>query len=143
MTIPDRPNVECDEQHAQLRATDIDAAVDFYITKLGFTLGFTSGEPTQFAGIRLGNQQIFLERGEPRPDGCFVFGHQLFNTGDPIEVERVDVPLRIEKRLAALVHDLANRKRMSIDSFFEETLLHTLDGVGPHTKGDLEYIRRL
>ena len=71
------------------------------------------------------------------------FGHHLFNAGPPIEIERVDVPLRLEKRLAALLHDLAERKRMSIDSCLEETLLHTLEGVGPHTKSDLEHIRKL
>ena len=71
------------------------------------------------------------------------FGHHLFNAGPPIEVERVDVPVRMEKRLAALLQDLAEHKRMSVSSCLEETLLHTLDGVGPHTKGDLRYIEQL
>lgn len=189
MGTPERPNVECEQQHAQIRAPDLDAAIDFYTEKLGFTLGFRWGEPTNFAGVNLGNQQIFLERGEVRPNGvaaffvvgdadalhdyqcangveivvpiddreyglrdyrvrdlngCEIsFGHNLFNAGEPIEIERVAVPLRIEKRLAALVRDLAEKKRLSIDSFFEETLLHTIDGVGPHTKGDLEYVKQL
>ena len=71
------------------------------------------------------------------------FGHHLYNVGPPIEIERVDVPVRIEKRLAALLQDLAQRKRMSVGSCLEETLLHTLDGVGPHTKAELRYIERL
>jgi uncharacterized glyoxalase superfamily protein PhnB len=71
------------------------------------------------------------------------FGHQLFNAGPAIEIERVDVPVRLEKRLAALLHDLAAHKRMSITSCLEETLLHTLDGVGPHTKGQLRHIQTL
>jgi len=71
------------------------------------------------------------------------FGHHLFNVGPPIEIERVDVPVRLEKRLAALLHDLAEHKRMSLSSCLEERLLHTLDGVGPHTKSDLKYIRNL
>lgn len=72
-----------------------------------------------------------------------TFGHHLYNVGPPIPIERVDVPLRLEKRLAALVHDLAAHKRMSVTSCLEETLLHTLDGVGPHTKSDLRYIETL
>ena len=71
------------------------------------------------------------------------FGHHLFNLGPPIEIERVDVPVRLEKRLAALIQDLAEYKRMSLSSLFEETLLHTLDGVGPHTKSDLKRIAQL
>jgi len=72
-----------------------------------------------------------------------AFGHQLHNAGPAIEIERVDVPVRLEKRLAALLHDLAEHKHMTINSCLEETLLHTLDGVGPHTDGDLKYIEKL
>ena len=71
------------------------------------------------------------------------FGHQLFNNGPAIEIERVDVPVRLEKRLAALLLDLAEYKRMSLASCLEETLLHTLEGVGPHTQTDLRKIERL
>ena len=71
------------------------------------------------------------------------FGQHLFNAGPPIEIERVDVPVRLEKRLAALLYDLAEYKRLSLSSCLEETLLHTLDGVGPHTKGQLRQIQKL
>jgi catechol 2,3-dioxygenase-like lactoylglutathione lyase family enzyme len=71
------------------------------------------------------------------------FGHHLFNTGPRIDIERIEVRVRLEKRLAALVEDLAAHKRMSLTSCLEETLLHTLDGVGPHTESDLRYIREL
>jgi catechol 2,3-dioxygenase-like lactoylglutathione lyase family enzyme len=71
------------------------------------------------------------------------FGHHLFNTGPPLTIERVDVPVRLEKRLAGLLRDLAEYKRMSLNSCLEEILLHTLDGVGPHTKTDLKHIEKL
>lgn len=71
------------------------------------------------------------------------FGHHLFNTGPPLKIERVDIPVRLEKRLAGLLRDLAEYKRMSLDSCLEETLLHTLEGVGPHTKTDLKHIEKL
>src|SRR5438034_5415514 len=36
---------------------------------------------------------------------AIVFGQHLLNAGPPIRIERVDVPVRLEKRLAALVQD--------------------------------------
>ncbi len=72
-----------------------------------------------------------------------AFGHHLYNVGPPIPIERVDVPVRLERRLAALLSDLAEHKRMSLASCLEETLLHTLEGVGPHTQSDLRHIQTL
>ena len=183
------PEVECEKSHAGLAVVDIMAAVEFYTTKLGFKLGFTWGEPPTFAGVNLGQVQIFLQKGTPDPKGCSVyflvddadalyefhrasgveiaepigdreydirdysvrdlhgyyltFGHNLFNAGPPVEIERVDVPVRLEKRLAALLTDLAEYKRMSVSSCLEEMLLHTNEGVGPHTKGQLRRIEEL
>ncbi len=71
------------------------------------------------------------------------FGHVLHGQGARLEIERVDVPVRLEKRLAALIADLAAHKRMSLASLLEETLLHTLDGVEPHTPADLRAIEAL
>lgn len=189
MTTPTTPDVDCEQQHAALPVGDVLAAVDFYTKKLGFKLGFTSGDPPGMAGVNLGHVQMFLEQGTPNPNGCSVyfvvgdadelyefqrangvdiveapadrpyglrdyrirdlngyelgFGQHLFNTGPPLEIERVDVPVRLEKRLAALLNELAKHKRMTLSSCLEETLLHTLDGVGPHTKSDVTYIQKL
>ncbi len=69
------------------------------------------------------------------------FGHRLCGGADgpPLKIERVGVPVRLEKRLAALLHDLAEHKSMSLDSCLEEILLHTNEPLGdgvasPHTK---------
>jgi catechol 2,3-dioxygenase-like lactoylglutathione lyase family enzyme len=183
------PFVECEQVHAGLVVSDIAAAVEFYTRKLGFQLGFAWGEPPTFAGVNLGNVQMFLQEGTPEPKGCTVsflvgnadqlyefhrtngieiaepiadrdygirdyavrdlygyylsFGHHLFNSGPPIRIERVDVPVQLEKRLAALLQDLARHKRMSVNSCLEEMLLHTNEGVGPHTKTTLSYIQEL
>ena len=56
--------------------------------------------------------------------------------------------MRLEKRLAALLHDLAEHKRMSLTSCLEEILLHTNEPLGdgvasPHTKRTLNYIQEL
>lgn len=72
-----------------------------------------------------------------------TFGHPTFTTGPRVPIERVDVAVRLEKRLVALLHDLAAHKRMSLSSLLEETLLHTLDGVGPHTTSNLRVIETL
>jgi catechol 2,3-dioxygenase-like lactoylglutathione lyase family enzyme len=77
-----------------------------------------------------------------------IFGHRLLNVGPPLEIQRVDVPVRLEKRLAALLNDLAEHKHMSLTSCLEEILLHTCEPLGdgvasPHTKRDLEYIQKL
>ena len=194
MTIPSAPPVECDRIHPTLACPDVSAAVGFYTTKLGFSVGFVVGEPPTFAGVNLGHVQLFLTEGAPNPSGSSVvflvgnadglhdfhrangveiaepiddrfydirdytvrdlngyaltFGHRLFTAGPPIAIERVDVPVRLEKRLAALLHDLAEHKRMSLSSCLEEILLHTNeefgDGVAsPHTRGDLRFIREL
>lgn len=76
------------------------------------------------------------------------FGHHLFNLGPAVEIERVEIPVRLEKRLAALLHDLAEYKRLTLTGCLEEILLHTCepfgDGVAsPHTKGQLRHIQEL
>jgi catechol 2,3-dioxygenase-like lactoylglutathione lyase family enzyme len=195
MTTPTPPQVDCERLHATLPVGDVTAAVDFYTKRLGFTLGFTwGGDPPTFAGVNLGDVQIFLVQGTPNPRGCSVqfvvgdadelfafhrangveiveppddrdyglrdysvrdlhghglaFGHYIFNTGPSIHVERVDLHVRLEKRLAALLHDLAEHKRMSVSSCLEEILLHTSEPLGdgvasPHTRSQLRYIQQL
>jgi uncharacterized glyoxalase superfamily protein PhnB len=76
------------------------------------------------------------------------FGHRLPESGPALPIERVDVPLRLEKRLAALLIELAQHKRMSLASCFEETLLHSFEPLGegvasPHTKAQLKLIAEL
>jgi catechol 2,3-dioxygenase-like lactoylglutathione lyase family enzyme len=195
MTTTAAPHVDCEQHHATLSVSDVLAAADFYTKKLGFSVGFTWGDPPTMAGLNLGHVQIFLNKGTPTPQGCSVyfvigdadelyefqrangveiveapqdrpyglrdytvrdlygyclnFGHRLPDVcGPPLNIERVDVPLRLEKRLAALLHDLAEHKRMSLNSCLEETLLHTFNQVGdgvasPHTKRTLRYIQEL
>jgi catechol 2,3-dioxygenase-like lactoylglutathione lyase family enzyme len=194
MTSPTNPNVDCDQINPTLPVPDILAAVDFYVNKLGFRVGFTWGDPPTFAGVILGHVQVFLAQGAPHPEGsrvCFMvddadalyefhrangiqvvepiddrlygirdygvrdlygynlsFGHNLFNAGPPLEIERVDVPVRLEKRLAALLQDLAKHKRMSVSGCLEEILLHTCEPLGdgvasPHTQRTLRYIQEL
>jgi catechol 2,3-dioxygenase-like lactoylglutathione lyase family enzyme len=189
------PHIDCEQHHATLTVRDVGAAASFYTTKLGFTLAFTEGAPPTFAGVNLGQAQLFLTAGVPAPEGCSVyfvigdadelyefhrangvaivaapqdrpyglreytvrdldqyclrFGHRLPEAaGPPLNIERVNVSVRLEKRLAALLHDLAQHKRMSLNSCLEEILLHTCEPLGdgvasPHTKKTLRYIDEL
>jgi catechol 2,3-dioxygenase-like lactoylglutathione lyase family enzyme len=77
-----------------------------------------------------------------------TFGQHLLNAGPPLEIERVDVTVRLEKRLAALLRDLAEHKHMDVNQCLEEMLLHTCEPLGdgvasPHTKKTLGYIQEL
>jgi catechol 2,3-dioxygenase-like lactoylglutathione lyase family enzyme len=82
-------------------------------------------------------------------DGYTItFGHRLPVREPPLEIERIEVPVRLERRLAAVLADLAARKRMSVTSCLEEALLHTFEPLGdsvasPHTRADLRYIQEL
>ena len=191
---PEVPDVDCEMHHTTLVVSDVRAAAEFYSTRLGFWTSFLDGDPPGFAGVNLGQTQIFLEHGIPEPRGCSVyfvvgdadelyrfhqsqgveiadppadrpyelrdyavrdlhgyllrFGHRLPGAGPKIKIERVDVPLRLEKRLAALLHDLAEFKRMSLTSCVEEILLHTNEPLGegvasPHTRREIAHIQEL
>jgi catechol 2,3-dioxygenase-like lactoylglutathione lyase family enzyme len=79
---------------------------------------------------------------------ALTFGHRLQNAEPPLEIERIDLSVRLERRLAAVLRDLAAFKHMSVSSCLEETLLHTFEPLGdgvasPHTKTDLRYIQEL
>jgi catechol 2,3-dioxygenase-like lactoylglutathione lyase family enzyme len=76
------------------------------------------------------------------------FGHPTYTGGPPLPIERVEVPVRLEKRLAALLHDLAAHKRMTLTGCLEEILLHTCEPLGdgvasPHTRSHLRHIQKL
>lgn len=194
MSSAETPAIQCDQLHPLLAVKNLAAALDFYTNKLGFTLGFTWGDPPDFAGVNLDQVAVHLSTNMSTANGNYVyfvindarslyefhlrsgvtiteppadrpyglhdyrvrdldgnelgFGHYIYNVGPAIKIERVDVPLRLEKRLAALVKDLAEHKGMTIDSCIEETLLHTFEPAGdgvasPHTKLTLRYIEEL
>ena len=189
------PKIDCERLHPILQMPDIAKAVAYYTDKLGFTCAFTwpGKGPKTFAGVNLGDVQVFLSKGKAQGGGvAFVvgdadalydlhrrhgvritepiadreyglrdygvrdlngyrlsFGHYIYPVGEPIEIQRVDVPVRLEKRMAAVLADLATAKRMSLASCLEETLLHTwarLPGGGvpsPHTEAQLTRIQAL
>jgi predicted enzyme related to lactoylglutathione lyase len=84
------------------------------------------------------------------PNGHVIrFGHGIPMREPKMEIERVPVETRIEKRLAALMVDLARHKNMTVGEMLEEMLLHSFEklssgGVAsPHTERTLSYIQEL
>ncbi len=143
-----------------------------WFEKLGWRKAWDWGDPPDFGAVSSGGYEIFLcedcqgGRGESGAwmsifvddvaavhrrcleQGLDESHHHLLNAGPAIPVERVDVPVRLEKRLAALLSDLAEHKHMSLTSCLEEILLHTCEPLGggvasPHTHGDLDHIQAL
>lgn len=116
---------------------------------------FTVGDADQLYEFHIANGVEIAQKIGDRPYGIrdytvrdpyghyLVFGHHLLNAGPAIKIERVDVTVRLEKRLAGLLQDLAAHKRMTPGSCLEEMILHTNDGVGPHTKTTLKFIEEL
>ena len=98
----------------------------------------------------IGNREYHMRDYSVR-DFCgnvLAFGQYAMSTTPALKIERVELPIRLEKRLAALLKDLAEHKGMSVGSTVEETLLHTFEQVGdgvasPHTKATFRYIEEL
>lgn len=188
------PRVDCDQVNPLLVVNDIDAAFEFYSSKLGFSTGFIWGSPPSMAGMVLDKVAVHLSKGEPKgnavyfavgdadelyefhkdhgaeitvepgdrnygmrdytvrdPWGNFLsFGHFIPVFEPSLPIERVELSIRLEKRLAALLKDLAEHKGMTIGACLEETLLHTFEvtpneeGVAsPHTKKTHNIIQQL
>jgi len=82
-------------------------------------------------------------------DGHRLLFGQHIATGPKLDIERVDVPVRLERRLAALLADLAAHKKMTVGECLEETLLHTFEKVeeggvaSPHTDRTHAHIEAL
>jgi hypothetical protein len=126
----------------------------------GISVSFVVGNADDLCEAQRANGVEITEEPADRPYGLrdysardlngyqLAFGHYIYNVGDPILIERVAVPVRLEKRLAALLNDLAVYKRMSLSSCLEEILLHTNEPLGdgvasPHTKAQLRHIQEL
>lgn len=61
----------------------------------------------------------------------------------PIEIERVQTGVRIEKRLLKVLKALAELKDMSLGDLLEGIVLHTFEGKAPFTTQTLKEIEQL
>jgi hypothetical protein len=84
------------------------------------------------------------------PNGHVIrFGQSIPRREPKLEIERVSIDARLETRLAALLTDLAEHKKMTVGETLEEMLLHSFEPVEeggvacPHTAHTLSHIRAL
>jgi hypothetical protein len=62
---------------------------------------------------------------------------------DPVEVERIQTGVRIEKRLLKVLKALAELKDLSLGDLLEGIVLHAFDGVPPFGDATLKEIEQL
>lgn len=64
-------------------------------------------------------------------------------TTEPIEVERVQTGVRLEKRLLMVLKGLAELKDLSLGDLLEGIVLHAFEGKAPFSKETLKQIAEL
>src|SRR6266481_1309168 len=120
----------------------VDDVDDYYdrVTKLGAEVIFgPKDEPWGVREIHVRDPNQHVIR----------FGHGIPSREPKMEIERVPLDARIEKRLAALIADVARHNNMTLGEMLEETLLHSIEplpkgGVAsPHTSATHRYIQEL
>jgi hypothetical protein len=62
---------------------------------------------------------------------------------EPIEVERVQTGIRVEKRLLKVLKGLSEYLDLSLGDLLEGMVLHAFDGKAPFSKETLSKIREL
>jgi catechol 2,3-dioxygenase-like lactoylglutathione lyase family enzyme len=108
---------------------------------------------------KLGAEVLYGPKDEPwgmreihvrDPNGHVIrFGQGIPSREPKLEIERVPLAAKIEKRLAALIEDVARHKEMTVGEALEETLLHSMEQVAgegvasPHTAYTHAHIQEL
>ena len=64
-------------------------------------------------------------------------------TTDPLEIERVQTGVRLEKKLLKVLKALAELKDMSLGDLLEGIVLHAFEGVAPFSEPTLKEIEQL
>ena len=188
------PGIRCEKVIPTLAVGDVDAAIRYYVDRLGFEESWRWGEPPVHASVLLDDIEVHLAGNAPDPGGSWLYfvvsdvdtlyaafidagvdivhepqdqpwdmrelpvrdlvGNELTfaapcMTREPsLPIEREEVNVRLEKRILAVLSDLAEHKGTNLTEVLEETLLHTFepygDGVAsPHTAWDLSKIQEL
>jgi hypothetical protein len=68
------------------------------------------------------------------------------NMDDPIEVERIQTGVRLERRMLKVLKAIAEQKDMSLGDLLEGIVLHAFEGkapFSPQTLKDIEQFRSL
>jgi hypothetical protein len=73
----------------------------------------------------------------------FVTMVHMYKNGQPIEIERVQTGVRLEKRLLKVLKGLAELKDLSLGDLLEGIVLHAFEGKPPFSKESLGQIAEL
>lgn len=131
-----------DRHWIYLQVEDVDEVYEWICGNGVQTLDEPSDQPWQMREFNLRDLNGYHLR----------FGAALIRAGEPIPVERVALDTPIEKRLAALLKDLAAHKKMTLTEILEETLLHSFETepkmagrwtASPHTARNLRHVETL
>lgn len=138
--FPGQPNP--DRHWIYLQVEDVDEAYEFMSANGVSMMDAPADQPWRMREFNLRDLNGYHLR----------FGAALIRSGDPLAIERVALDTPIEKRLAALLADLAAHKRMTMSELLEETLLHSFETepqfagkwvASPHTARNLRHITEL
>lgn len=125
-----------------LQLEDVDEAYEWMVANGTEMLDAPTDQPWQMREFNLRDVNGYHLR----------FGEALIRSGEPLPIERVPFEVPLEKRLVALLGDLAAHKRMTMSEMIEETLLHSFDSepqaagkwvASPHTARNLRHIEEL
>jgi uncharacterized glyoxalase superfamily protein PhnB len=72
-----------------------------------------------------------------------TFGPHVPPVEPKLAIQRVEVPVRLERRLAAVLEDLAARKGLAIGELLEDLLLHAFEGATTLSRADLAHLDTL
>jgi catechol 2,3-dioxygenase-like lactoylglutathione lyase family enzyme len=119
---------------------DVDSLHDYYTTRDVEVLGEPTAQPWEMREFEVKDLNGYILR----------FGQFDSSAGEPLKIERVPVEARLEKRLVAVMEDVATHKGMTVSEMLEETLLHTFEALpnysgvtSPHTKRTMRHIEEL
>lgn len=137
---PGKPNP--DHHWVYLQVEDVDEVYEWIRGNGVETLDAPTDQPWRMREFNLSDLNGYHLR----------FGAADIHAGDTLSVERVPLNARVETRLAALLKDLADHKKMTVDELLEETLLHSFETTpsmsgrwvaSPHTARNLRYVEKL
>lgn len=108
----------------QLRTTDLSASIEFYTTKLGFTLEFLHDD--FYAGVRIGDQLVHLKLVDaPDPSIAFVeHGDHLHLYLDTPDIDAVAEELK--RNGVELVRDVHETAWSTRECIVRDNVGHTL-----------------
>jgi catechol 2,3-dioxygenase-like lactoylglutathione lyase family enzyme len=119
---------------------DVDSLHAYYTTTEVEVLGEPVTQPWEMREFEVKDLNGYILR----------FGQSDSTAGEKLKIERVPVDARIERRLAAVMEDVAAHKGMSVSEMLEETLLHTFEALpnysgaaSPHTRKTMRHIEDL